>query len=59
MRAQVAPLSQGYDVTLLEHQLTYAMGDDVLYAARSGTSWGPHFGTLVYRRALVRGGSWR
>ena len=62
LRAQVAPIVRGEaDVTLLEHQLTYFMDRDELYAAampwkEDVSTWGPHFGTLSYRRSLVVGG---
>ena len=58
LATQVAPIARGdADVTLLEHELTYFMADDALYRAdmpwSHRPSWGPHFGTLVYRRALL------
>eukprot|EP00316_Scyphosphaera_apsteinii_P015572 CAMPEP_0119334322 /NCGR_PEP_ID=MMETSP1333-20130426/87028_1 /TAXON_ID=418940 /ORGANISM="Scyphosphaera apsteinii, Strain RCC1455" /LENGTH=392 /DNA_ID=CAMNT_0007344589 /DNA_START=194 /DNA_END=1372 /DNA_ORIENTATION=+ len=49
---QVLPIARGEaELTLLEHRLTYFMDVDQLWEA--STSWGPHFGTLAYRRSLV------
>ena len=57
LRAQVAPIARGEaDVTLLSHRWTYFVGDQSLYEATSAASWGPHFGTLVYRRKLFARG---
>ena len=57
LRAQVAPIAHGEaDVTLLSHRWTYFVGDQSLYEATSAASWGPHFGTLVYRRKLFARG---
>ena len=43
-------------ITLLEHQATYFLGPDSLQLAsmpwKAVPSWGPHFGTLAYSRAL-------
>ena len=57
LREQVLPLMRGEaEVTVLEHQVTYFMVDDELYLAdfhwKAVPSWGPHFGTLTYWRAL-------
>ena len=54
-RLQVAPIAEGRaDLTLLEHRWTYFMREDEVYAKRdpSSKSWGPHFGTLAWRRSL-------
>ena len=51
LRVQLQPVASGTaDITLLEHTLTYFMKDNVLAAAH--TSFGPHFGTLSYKRSL-------
>ena len=55
IREQVAPIAEGRaDVTVLDHRWTYFMKEDELYAKRdsSSKSWGPHFGTLAWRRSL-------
>ena len=60
LRAQVEPLARGEAaVTVLEHRFTYFMNSDELFVAATpgGSSWGPHFGTLAWRRDIfsVRG----
>ena len=55
---QLRHIVQGAAVTVLPHQYTYLLPPDELYAAGSSVaktqalSWGPHFGTLAYRRSL-------
>ena len=57
-RRSVAPIVRGEaDLTCLEHQATFFYGDEAAYTAdmpqKATPSWGPHFGTLAYRRALL------
>ena len=61
-RRQVRPIVNGdADLTVLEHQATFFLAEPRLYVARmpwkSFSSWGPHFGTLAYRRSLWGGGA--
>jgi hypothetical protein len=54
---QVGPMIEGrYDITMMEHQATYFMDMNDLVVAdvrwKDISSWGPHFGTLAYRRSL-------
>lgn len=39
------------NMTILTHSLTYFMDRDELYGAKN-SSWGPHFGTLVWQSSL-------
>ena len=51
LQHQIQPIANGQaDITLLEHQFTYFMSPDKLHQADK--TWGPHFGTLTYKRAL-------
>ena len=55
---QVAPIGQGQaDLTCLEHQATWFYGDGEGFVVemphKRTPSWGPHFGTLAYRSALL------
>ena len=54
IREQVIPIAEKRaDLTVLEHRWTYFMQEDELYSKRaSSSSWGPHFGTLAWRRSL-------
>lgn len=50
---QVAPiLAKEVDMTVLEHHFNYVVQERQFYTIQRIRSWGPHFGTLVYRRML-------
>ena len=61
LREQLAPLAEGEaDLTVFKHQLTYFMKEGALVAAggagavgADAGSWGPHFGTLAWRRSVA------
>jgi glycosyltransferase involved in cell wall biosynthesis len=59
LREQVRPIARGEaDVTVFDHKYTYFMKRDVAYEVDEAVlpSWGPHFGTLVWRRRLFTDG---
>eukprot|EP01050_Picozoa_sp_SAG11_P025203 SAG11_NODE_5608_length_1510_cov_1.308292_2_plen_404_part_00 len=52
---QLGPIARNEaDVTVFEHKFTYFLQKDEAFAVNNVVvpSWGPHFGTLVWRRAL-------
>lgn len=67
LREQIAPIAAGKaNITVLPHAFTYFMEDDTLKAVEhkklctdcgelgltARASWGPHFGTLVFRASV-------
>ena len=72
LRAQIQPIANGEaNITVLPHAFTYFMAEDTLMAVdprkpcvrdcepglTARASWGPHFGTLAWRRDIhARGG---
>ena len=59
LREQVTPIARGdADVTVFEHKFTYFIKRDEAFEVDEAVlpSWGPHFGTLVWRRRLFADG---
>jgi glycosyltransferase involved in cell wall biosynthesis len=55
--AQVAPIIRGeVDMTVLEHHYYYILPTQSFYVVKRAASWGPHFGTFVYRKSLFDSG---
>jgi len=55
--AQVAPILSGEaDMTVLEHHYYFHLPSQTFYTVRRASSWGPHFATFVYRRAIFASG---
>lgn len=51
--AQVAPIIRGeVDMTVLEHHYYFVLPTQTFLTVRRASSWGPHFGTFVFRRSL-------
>jgi glycosyltransferase involved in cell wall biosynthesis len=51
--AQVAPIIRGeVDMTVLEHHYYYILPTQSFYVVKRAASWGPHFGTFVFRKVL-------
>lgn len=53
---QLQPIIDGEaDLTVLAHEATYLLAEDELYVAATPLAygWGPHFGTLAYRRSVA------
>jgi glycosyltransferase involved in cell wall biosynthesis len=49
--AQVAPIIRGeVDMTVLEHHYYYILPTQSFYIVKRASTWGPHFGTFVYRK---------
>lgn len=52
--SQVAPIIRGeVDMTVLEHYYYYILPTHSFYVVKRSASWGPHFGTFVYRKVIV------
>jgi len=55
--AQVAPIIRGeVDMTVLEHHYYYILPTQSFYIVKRASSWGPHFGTFVFRKSLFDSG---
>lgn len=55
--AQVAPIIRGeVDMTVLEHHYYYILPTQSFYIVKRASTWGPHFGTFVYRKSLFDSG---
>jgi glycosyltransferase involved in cell wall biosynthesis len=53
--AQVAPIIRGeVDMTVLEHHYYYILSTQSFYIIKRAASWGPHFGTFVYRKVITQ-----
>ena len=54
LRLQIDPLAQGSaDITVLPHTHNVYLADGTVFESKSKVfGWGPHFGTLVYRKSL-------
>jgi len=54
---QVAPILSGEaDMTVLEHHYYFMSQQRQFYTVKRASSWGPHFGTFTFRRALWEAG---
>jgi len=55
--AQVAPILSGaVDMTVLEHHFYLHVPSQTFYTVKRASSWGPHFATFVYRKAIFDSG---
>jgi len=60
IREQVTPIINGEaDMTVLEHHYYFHLPSKSFFTVKRASSWGPHFGTFVYRKSLFSSGGIR